>query len=169
MDTPLITIADCRKFRQISKQINTDSFDGHVRSVQQNELRNLLGKSLYLDFMTNLTDAKYLTLLNGGNYVLNGKTIKFYGLKPFIIFNFFASYLTDSTLKMADVGNVTLQGNFFNVATPSEVSKARQEFMQNVQMYENDVVEFLNANRSTYDLWEIAKGDDIISYDFNII
>ena len=53
----LLTISDVRQYRQLSKQVNTDSFEGHVRSVQQNQLCELLNPALCYDFFNFLDNG----------------------------------------------------------------------------------------------------------------
>jgi len=62
----LINITDVRKYKQIGKQINADSFNGHVRTVQENQLTELLGKDLsyaLFDYLNN-------------NWTLSGETFE---------------------------------------------------------------------------------------------
>lgn len=51
----LLSIADVRKYRQISKQTNTDNFNGHLRSIQQTDLTDLLSDGMYYDLQSYLT------------------------------------------------------------------------------------------------------------------
>ena len=46
----LINISDVRKYRQLGKQINADNFNGHVRTIQENQLTELFGDVLAYDF-----------------------------------------------------------------------------------------------------------------------
>jgi len=46
----LINIQDVREYRQLSNQVNSDNFEGHVRTVQRNQFQELTGRSLFYDF-----------------------------------------------------------------------------------------------------------------------
>jgi hypothetical protein len=54
MNRLLTTISDIREFRQLGKQVNDDNFTARVREVQDNELTELLGRSLAYDFFNSL-------------------------------------------------------------------------------------------------------------------
>ncbi len=45
----LINIQDVRKYRQLSKQVNSDNFNGRVLEVQDNQLSEFLGDALFFD------------------------------------------------------------------------------------------------------------------------
>jgi len=68
MNRVLISINDVRKFRQIGKQINQTDFDARAKEVQDNELTELLGRSLMYDFM-NFLDNGFT--LQGGSFTRN--------------------------------------------------------------------------------------------------
>ncbi len=53
----LINISDVRKYRQLGKQVNIDSFNGHLRTVQETILTPLLGRSLSYDFFNYLKNG----------------------------------------------------------------------------------------------------------------
>jgi hypothetical protein len=47
----LFNNTDVRQYRQLSKQLNADSFAGHARSVQENNLCDLLGGEMFTDML----------------------------------------------------------------------------------------------------------------------
>ena len=53
----LINISDVRKYRQLGKQINADSFAGHVLTIQENELTELLGDAFSYDMFNFLENG----------------------------------------------------------------------------------------------------------------
>ena len=53
----LIDIPDVRLYRQLSKQLNEDNFEGRVREVQENELTELLNRALTFDFFNSLENG----------------------------------------------------------------------------------------------------------------
>lgn len=53
----LITINNVRNYRQLSKQLNEDNFEGRVREIQENELTDLLGRALSYDFFNYLDNG----------------------------------------------------------------------------------------------------------------
>ena len=53
----LLNNNDVRKYRQLSKQINNDNFNGHVRTIQFNQLSEVLGNALHYDFFNYLANS----------------------------------------------------------------------------------------------------------------
>lgn len=67
----LINISDVRKYRQLSKQVNSDSFSGHARTIQQNQLSELLGIELFTDFI-NFLDSGFTNY--AGTFTIDSAT-----------------------------------------------------------------------------------------------
>jgi hypothetical protein len=80
----LLTIDDVRKYRQLGKQKNLDSFFGRVREMQDNQLFDLLGAAMHYDFF---------------NFLQNGFT-------PYVATAFVKLSNTEITIEAADVTNL---------------------------------------------------------------
>ncbi|RLD69254.1 MAG: hypothetical protein DRI95_00755 [Bacteroidetes bacterium] len=164
----LINIQDVRVYRQLSKQVNEDNFKGHVKSVQDIELYNLLGQALFSDFFANITEQKYIDLWHGKDYIKDGNTIKYEGLNGFLSWHFLASYITDGNLKQADVGNINILGDMFSGANSYQLKDAKSEYLQNAQRESNKIVDYLNANKTDFALWRGGAIQQTTGLDFGI-
>ena len=105
LQNKLITREEIREYKQISKTANDDKLNEIIIQVQLNELRPLIGESLFNAILN--TPLSYADLLNGSTYDYSGITYQNYGLKAVL------SYYIDAYWKMfGDVtstpfGNVT--------------------------------------------------------------
>lgn len=237
----LTTISDIRKYRQLGIQTNTDSFEGRIREVQENELTELLGRALSYDFFNFLdagfttqagtftrdsdtqftavgidlsswvgyslkinssvfvivtaavfstdtiitvegyvlpalltvmefsTENKYIELLNGTPCVLNGKTINFNGLRPFISWKFLAIFISDGNVKHSDVGNFSITSENFQRISSGERSAAKSTYLQNSTREENHIIDYLNENSSDFPLWSSKRNENIENFNFIVI
>lgn len=239
----LISISDVRKYRQLGKQINADSFSGHVLTIQENELTELLGDALSYDMfnflengftdvnetyeyinsntfkildadktdlfnsslkindnifviitnvifnstdtiitvsgydlpttitsVANSLETKYIELLNGTTYMKDNDTVKFKGLRAYIIWNLLISLLVDGSLKQSDVGNFQILGDNIQKSSNSDVKIAKSEYSQNATREYNKIIDFISNKTSVYTLYKNNNTQQNISdYDFFII
>lgn len=93
----LITREEIREYKQLSKTVNDDRLNDIIIQVQINEIRPLLGESLFNALLN--TPLDYADLLNGGAYTYNSLTYQNYGLKAVL------AYYVDAYWKM--FGDVT--------------------------------------------------------------
>lgn len=170
MNIPLITLQEVRTYRHISNQFDSDDFLSRVISVQNSNLFELLGNSLYTDLFKNLTSQIYIDLINGKEYVNDsGETVTFFGLKPFLSWHFLAGLMVDGSMKLSDIGNINATGNNFDLASGENEKISRGVYLQNAQKYYNEIVVFLDANYSDYPLWDVKNKEDITSFDISFI
>jgi hypothetical protein len=88
--TQLINNADVRKYRQLGKQTDTTNFDGHVKTIQENELTELLGEELSYDLFN---------FLNNG-FTDVAETYEFINVNSFKILNSDKTLLINCSLKI---------------------------------------------------------------------
>lgn len=101
----LINIQDVRNVRQLSKQINADSFKGYVNSVQNTVLFDYLKPALFTDFF-NFLENEFTDYL-GTFEIIDNETIK--------LLNYDATTWIDYSLRIDNdtfviVENAVLQG-----------------------------------------------------------
>ena len=164
----LITIDDVRGYRDVDISYSTERFNSFLKDVQENELKDLLGDALWLDFFKNITDAKYIDLLNGKEYTYNNQTILYQGLKPFLCWAWL--------LKLPLEGNNhhTQSGDFAyihdTVSRPSkyEVMQVTESYKSSKIVQRNGVIRFLNENSQDYALWASSyeNNSSDLAFDF---
>lgn len=236
----LISIDDVRStYRQLGKQVNELSFNGHVREVQENNLDELLGQTLTYDFYNFLdngfilssetfvrdsasqitasgvdlsawtdyslrindnvfiivdsavfngidtiikvsgyelpatlttieysSENKYVKLLNGCISAKNNKPIYFKGLRPLLIWHLLSSYIIDGNLKQSDVGNINILGSNFSNASNKQLTDARANYLENAIRERNHIIDFLEENKTLYELYESQQKQNIQDFNF---
>lgn len=167
METLIITISDILDYRQIDRQINEDSLNGHILSVQREQLANLLGTGFYNDLITSI--ASYTELIEGETFKNNeGETAQYYGLKPFIVFHTLSSLLNDNNLKISDTGNENFIDSTFQKASSGEIREAKQEYTSTANYYRSNIIEYLDANKDIYSLWKSKTKNNQLDFDIQI-
>lgn len=111
-ETTLIDIDDVRGIRQIDKNYSTVAFDALVYEVQRKFLLPTIGYDLYKDLLANLSESKYVNLLDGAEYSYNGKNKYYYGVKQYIIYKFLEIYAKEGKVKLQEKGRSQLISDF---------------------------------------------------------
>lgn len=111
LSNKVITREEIREYKQISKTANDDRLNDIIIQVQINEIRPLLGESLFNDVLENTVN--YGDLLNGSTYDYKGVTYQNYGLKAVIAYYVDAYWKMFGDVTSTPYGNVTKlnQGN----------------------------------------------------------
>lgn len=144
---------------EASKSINgVTNYEQLAIEVEESDLQELLGVALLQDLQTNPTDAKYVTLLDGGTFEdCECNIIKFKGLRYVLAYMNYSQYVTESFGADTFTGFVKKERNEASSLSSSE----RKEIKQNVRlkaMVQWDLCKkFLNDNKEDYPLWNIIK------------
>ena len=153
---PLLTIDKLIDIRRISTTFNQDRFDSFAKEADDVHLRLLLGDSLYLDLINNTTDAKYITLLNGEDYVKSGETVRYFGLYPFLSYAWLFINSVEGSEFQSNIGTVQFNQQNQNTNRPPNKSSGKK-YQDSMIIYRNNIIDYLNCNKNTYTLW---KGND---------
>lgn len=153
----LVTIQDCRTYKQISNSVKKEIFEQYILDAQIQDLAPLLGEELYFQLLNNTEDHE--ELLNGGNYVSNGKTFYNVGLKCVLSHYAYARYMLFGSV----VDTPFSQVEKLNPATSQPVSDATKRnlykenqdtaatYFGNVRMYlmRTDYAKYFKTNICT--------------------
>ena len=155
-ETQLITISDVSTYRKIDPKFNEEKFNSYVTDVQRKNLRNLLGAALYYAFMNDArASGIYKTLLDGTTYAYNNETIEYYGIKPYLVYNWLALATREGALHITTHGAVNFTNNpQLHFEASKEKERIASNYQQTAQDYGNDIIKFLNNNNSDYPLWK---------------
>lgn len=157
----LISISDVREYRQIDSKFNEIRFDAFCMEIQRTNLRNLLGGALYKAFMaSDRATGIYYDLLNGKDYVVNGELVHFYGIKPILCYWWLSLATREGDLFLGTIGAIQFVNNqqqSFESAKEKQTISAG--YTSTAQGYANDLIEFLNANSSSYPLWSNSQSE----------
>lgn len=146
----------------------------NVKSVSFDGSNSLI-EVYYRELPTTLTtlkykiDSYYIRLLNGATYLDNNKTIKYNGLRAFLAWHWMVSYLLDGGLKQSDVGNINITGELFQKPTISQVNEVRSGYLENASRESNRIKNYLNNNRTTFELWDVKPEKSIIDFNYIVI
>ena len=155
-ETSLITISDIRAFRPVDIKFDSTKFAAFCQEVQRKNLKNLLGDGLYKAFMDSDRAAGiYKELLDGKDYSYNGQTITYYGIKPYLCYCWLAIATREGDLFLGTIGAIQFTNNQQqNFESAKEKERIALGYIETAQGYANDIIKFLNANSSSYDLWQ---------------
>ena len=74
-----------------------------IVQYEQDILVDLLGE-MYGDFIVNQADTKYQTLINGGDFVANGVSIPFIGLRSLMAYKMYYYYQHSESTQSTSIG-----------------------------------------------------------------
>ena len=157
----LINTTIIREFRPLSESFKTD--DSYITSfideAEELDLKKLLGEQLYIDFNRNVTDAKYQTLLDGGNYMRSGNTFEytFSGIKEILSYYAYGRFLffgSDLNTKNGVVKKSVERA----VQLTRERKKELFKYNQRIALKKfQSTRDFLNNSKTVYPFWNECK------------
>lgn len=151
----LINITDFIENKFVTQNLDSSDIDPVITEAQMGDLKPVLGDAFFHDMMENLTASKYVTLLNGTVYTPTGATapIRFNGLKMVLKYYVYARLIVLDGVKSTSAGFLqkTLENSERISGTQRTQMIAQSKSMAKV--YEDELVKYLNNNRTTYTLW----------------
>lgn len=153
----LISVEDIRAHKDISKSVKDSKVNPYIDDAQMLDLMPNLGDRFYSDIRVNPTDAKYATLLDGGEYTKNenGTDYKYYnpGIKRVLVEFAYARYVlfggyTDTPFSMVE--------KLSQDSRPVEKESKRvmyKNMQQVAQLYYGEVEKFILRNHKDYPLY----------------
>jgi len=105
IQTKLVNRDVIAKYKQISKNINSEILDQYIIEAQIQDVRPLLGEKLFDAIIE--TPLDYTILLEGGQYTYDGVTCTNYGLEAVLSYYVYARYAmfgsaTDTPFSMVE-------------------------------------------------------------------
>lgn len=156
MNDRLISITDFTNNKYISQNLDDRDIDPVIDEAQEFDLKPVLGRELYQDFLNNLTDTKYQDLLNGKEYTPTGYTssVKFQGVKEVLKYYVYARMVVLDGAKNTPSGFVqkTLENSerLSGTQRTQMIAQARS----GAKAHEDEMVFFLNNFYPDYPLWQ---------------
>ena len=147
----------------VSVNIKQAVFDTAINDAQILDVRPILGAAFYLDVVTNIYGASpipplYADLLNGTTYVNNcGDTVKFYGLKPMIVFFAYARLISNNNNFFTNGGNKLKLTNQSEVVSTKDLQSWINTATSKAIAYQEDVISFLCEKNTDYPLYKSGK------------
>ena len=152
-EAALITKTDITKYWHMGKNLNDDRINPHILRAQQAELKPFLGDALYFDFVTNMSEDKYVTLLNGGEYEYQNNTVFFGGAKPLLAAWAYSRIVGNNQIFVGR-GGVTMKDTEESTQHPNPLVQQRDRDAQSEAIrLQHELWLFLDQNRTTYPLY----------------
>ncbi|MFD2961621.1 MULTISPECIES: DUF6712 family protein [Olivibacter] len=167
----LITLSDFTGLVDVSSNINAERrVNTHIKNAQKFDLGLMLGEALLYEFIKYIksyndeiasnpahtatpTEQKYLDLLNGKIYKLNGNDVAFEGVKPALVYYSHARILVNQNIHTTATNIAKKLNQYSETAEEKEIIRLKTDAESVAWGYMNDVKTFLNANKSLYPLW----------------
>lgn len=156
----LINADDIRAYKPLSLNVDeTDRIDQYIREAQVMDLKPLLGRQLYYDFIENVADAKYQDLLNGLEYDdEDGVTVQFEGIKPILVYYSFARILQYYGSNPTRFGLVKKLAENSEPLSMKEIQAMISQAKGGAVAYHDELFRFLDENNETYEFWKGRAG-----------
>ena len=163
----LLTQERLSQTRKISKTFNSDRFNSFEKEARDVHLRLLLGDALYSDLISNSTDEKYVTLLNGEDYVNSqGDTVIFYGLLEYLSYAWLYINAVEGDDFQSNIGTVNFNQQNQFTQRPGGKSYTLKKYQDSMIIYKNNSIDYLNVKNNTYQLWEGNNKDSRGKFQF---
>ena len=173
----LITKEQIRGYVPIDRQFQDNRLEPLIQRAQIGNLRDLLGDALYFDMFQKVTDintiaSPYDVLINGTTYLYNSKTITYYGLRPFLSFQFAIYAVEENDLFIGNTGNHAYNSDPQDLRERMSASQKKSitsNYQSSSIQYQNDIIKFLNEKESDYPLWEGDNQKPLTQYQTIIV
>lgn len=153
--TLLIMVDDMRAFAQMAVNSRDESMvQPHILSAQNKDVAPVLGNALFTDLVANRNDVNYKKLLDGGNYIVDGTTYSFQGLRAAISCFAFARYKMYSNAVDTPFGTVAKTSESSEPADPKIILSIASEKRSEGTLYLNECIKFIRENIADYPLYE---------------
>lgn len=173
----ILKLADIQVYSDIADNFKPARLQRFATRVQETQLRELLNDAFYnalindLDVNGNPQNAPFVALINGKTYEFNGKTVEYFGLKPFLVFHWLSINIREGDIFMSNAGNISFdqnpQDNMVKISQKT-IDSINATYLNSIISYTNNITRFLNENQNDYTLW-ISKSDNASKTSFNII
>ena len=154
----LISITDFTNNKYVSQNLDERDIDPVIDEAQEFDLKPVLGRELYLDFINNVTVEKYDELLNGKTYTPTGYTsaVRFEGVKEVLKYYVYARMVVLDGVKNTNSGFVqkTLENSerLSGTQRTQMIAQARS----GAKAHEDEMIFFLNNFYTDYPLWQCS-------------
>lgn len=154
-ETRLIDIDDIRGHeKDVSPNIATNKLNNLITSIQREFLPLLFGDEMYYDFFDSDSENDYTDLTNGCGYDYGGYTIKYYGLKPYLVYLWLEKYTLRGDIYHGDAGNYkSLDQENVQFIENVEKRQIASEYRAIADEYKRQIIRYMNDNSSSLPLY----------------
>jgi hypothetical protein len=151
----LITAAEVRLIENIGQNVPDARIGNRIQQMQDLDIKPFMGLAFYSDMLLNLSEQKYIDLINGVEYYTDnkGNRIIFSGLKPAMIYFATARYLNADKIQYTATGPKVKAIEESNNLSNGDKSNRVSELLSMGNAYINDVVYYLWNKRDEFPKW----------------
>jgi hypothetical protein len=156
--TNLINITDFTENKFITQNLQGSDVNPVILEAQDFDIKPVLGASLYLNMMNNLTDSKYVDLLDGKEYTPTGEAdpIYFSGLKMVLKYYVYERLLVLNGVKSTNSGFVQKTLENSERISDKRIAQMTAQSSSGAKAYEYEMVCFLINYPEIYPLYECS-------------
>lgn len=140
----LISQQDLEVNCNLSQSVYSNEVDTRTQLMQLKYIKPLLGKDLYNELLEQI-EGNSLT-------VLNESLIE--EIKPALSWLVYSDLVPDTNVKNTASGMTKSVGESFELASNSELASISKRAFGNWQVYERNLIEYLQDNKDSYPLWD---------------
>lgn len=159
--TPLlISLPDFAPYKAISVNTPADRLEPLIRAAQDIDLKKILGDNFYAALIAEHPGyLTYADLVNGINYVKDGRTVMYAGIKPVLVFFTEARRLAKGNMQDTPFGFNEKQNPFSTGVSTKQLQMEIEQARNDANSYARDMVNFLNWKKSQglYPLWDDCR------------
>lgn len=153
--TLLIDAKDIATYAQIAVNAREEMLYPYILASQNLDIKPVLGNALMTDLLTNRTESKYRTLLEGGTYTdANNNTVTFQGLIAALSVFTYARYMFTKNAVDTPFGMVS---KTVDNSTPTDaklIMSIASAKRNEGGAYLNECIDFIKQNLDIYTLFE---------------
>ena len=153
----IIDLIDISNTKDVSKHLDKIAIQ-HIDDAELVDIKPLLGEKLFLDMVANASDAKYLELLNGGNYEYDNFTFSHPGIKRVLIEFAYARITFFGNEKSTPFGLVEKNYQDGRAITRDRAKERYKASQQIALQLWFDVKAFLDRKTKEYEYWNCSQG-----------
>ena len=153
--TNIINITDFTENKFLTKNLEGRDIDPVITEAQEFDIAPVLGAEMYYDMMQNLTDAKYVDLLDGKVYTPNGSAnpIRFNGLKMVLKYYVYARLIVLDGVKSTNSGFVQKTLENSERISASQRTQMIAQSRSGAEKYEDELRCYLSNYSDVYTLY----------------
>lgn len=150
----IIAKTDINGFFPIGKNLNDERVDPHILRAQQAELKPFLGDEMYYDFIENIGTPENQRLFDGGEYVEQGGTIYFSGVKALLSAWSYSRIIKNNQVFVTRGGVTSKDTEQSEQHLNSMVQQRSRDAASAAIRIQHEIALFIDKNRDDYPLWQ---------------
>jgi hypothetical protein len=153
----LINKAKVSELLQVAIGVPDADFEKYIEEAQKFDLKPLVCEEFYFDLLKNKDDENFEVLIDGGEYVFEGKDYAHDGLKGVLAYFAYARFQLESQTLSTSHGMVQKTNPY---STPVSLEDRRSTYYkkrEEANSIMQDVVRFIERNIPDYPTWECSS------------